>query len=240
MYELVEVRNDEVFTTSKVIAEGTGNKHHSVRVLIQKYEKNLSSFGKVSFEMRASSSGQKEKIYLLTEEQATFVMTLMRNDGIYGVVVEFKRRLVEEFFRMREYIRQKQSDEWEKTRIASKENRLKETDVIKLLAEYAEEQGSTHSDMLYMSYTKLAKSVIGGKRDEMSIIDLNNITLIENIILQTIRLDMAMGMHYKDIYKDCKERIEKVAELAYLDDTKRNRPLSDMAKLHIENKAIEG
>lgn len=27
---------------------------------------------------------------------------------------------------------------------------------------------------------------------------------------------MSMGMHYKDIFKDCKDRIERFAEIAYL------------------------
>lgn len=227
MYELVEVRDNEVFTTSKIIAEGTGNKHSSVQAIIQKYAENIEKFGSLDFsDFKSEKRGRPEKIYYLNEQQATFLMTLMRNDGVHGIVVEFKKRLVEEFFRMREYIRQKQSDEWEKTRIASKENMLKETDVIKLLAEYAEEQGSKNPDKLYMVYTKLAKTVTSGNRDDMSITDLNNITLTENIILQTIRIDMAMGMHYKDIYKDCKERIERFAEIAYLNGNKNRKKLA--------------
>lgn len=37
MYELVEVRKDDIFTNSKVIAEGTGNQHHAVQQIINKY-----------------------------------------------------------------------------------------------------------------------------------------------------------------------------------------------------------
>lgn len=222
MYELVEIKNDEAFTTSKIIAEGTGNKHHAIQTLIQKYEKRIEQFGSLSFEMRArkreSVGGVSEKIYYLNEPQATYLMTLMRNDGIDGVVVKFKAKLVEEFFKMRTFIREKQTYEWQATRLNNKENRLKETDVIKLLVDYAKEQGSENSDKLYMSYTKLAKKVVSGKRDEININDLNNLTLTENIILQTIRLDMLKGMYYKDIYKDCKDRIEQFKEIAYLNN----------------------
>ena len=98
---------------------------------------------------------------------------------------------------------------------------MKETDVIKLLVSYAREQGSKNSDKLYLVYTRLAKSIIGGKRDELSVFDLNNLTLIESIILQTIRIDMSMGMHYKEIYKDCKQRIERFAEITYLTENKK-------------------
>lgn len=175
--------------------------------------------GAVAFEMRAikqSRGANQEKIYLLNEGQAMFLMTLLRNDGIDGVVVRFKARLASEFIRMRNFIREKQSKLWNDTRIASKENRLKETDVIKLLAEYAKEQGSEHSDKLYIVYTKLASSIVSGKRDDMTASELNTLTLVESIIKQTIEIDMSMGMHYKDIYKDCKARIDLFGEIAYL------------------------
>lgn len=216
MYELVEVRQDEVFTNSKVIAEGTGNQHHAVQQLISKYEEDIKDFGTVAFEMRPVKYGRGtnyEKVYLLNEEQATFVITLLRNSK---VVVKFKKELVRQFYTMRRFLIEKQSKLWEDTRIANKENRLEETDVIQLLADYAKKQGSKHSDKLYMTYTKLAKSVINGNRDEMSASELNNLTLVESIILQTIKIDMSMGMHYKDIYKDCKTRINQFAEIAYL------------------------
>lgn len=216
MYELVELRKDDVFTNSKVIAEGTNNKHHSITQIIQKYEEAFEEFGKVRFEMEPLKSGQKEKIYILNEPQAMFLMTLLRNDGIGGVVVTFKSRLVSEFVRMRRFILEKQSKVWVEIRESNKQNRLKETDVIQQLVKYAREQGSTHPDNLYMVYTKLAKTVIGGDRDNIGIADLSTLTLIESVILQTIRIDMSMEMHYKDIYKDCKERLQKLTEIAYL------------------------
>lgn len=43
------------------------------------------------------------------------------------------------------------------TRQENKKNRLKETDAIKPLVDYAKEQESAHSDKLYFTYTKLAK-----------------------------------------------------------------------------------
>ncbi|MBO5484320.1 MAG: Rha family transcriptional regulator [Lachnospiraceae bacterium] len=216
MYELVEVRENDVFTNSKVIAEGTNVKHHAVQQIISKYESDFAEFGQVAFEMRAvkySKGTNKEKIYLLNEEQATLLMTYMRNSEITR---KFKKELVRQFYAMRRFLIEKQSKLWNDTRILNKENRLKETDVIKMLVDYAKAQGSTHSDKLYLIYTKLAKTVISGSRDNISVSDLNNLTLVESIILQTIRIDMSMGMHYKDIYKDCKNRIEQFMDITYL------------------------
>ena len=131
MYELVEVRQDKIFTNSKVIAMGTNNQHKNVKEIIQKYEKifeETPELGKVTFKTEALPSGQKEKIYLLNEGQAMFLMTLLRNDGVDGVVVKFKAKLASEFIRMRKFICEKQSRLWSETRISNKENRLKETD----------------------------------------------------------------------------------------------------------------
>ena len=216
MYELVELKGNDVFTNSKVIAEGTNVKHHAVQQIISKYESDFLEFGQVAFEMRPvrySKGTNEEKIYLLNEEQATLLMTYMRNSEITR---KFKKELVRQFYAMRRFLLEKQSKLWNDTRLANKENRLKATDVIKMLVDYAKEQGSTHSDKLYLTYTKLAKSVIGGNRDSVSVTDLNNLTLVESIILQTIRIDMSMGMPYKEIYKDCKNRIERFADIAYL------------------------
>lgn len=214
MYELVELKGNDVFTNSKVIADGTNNQHESVVAIIRKYEKDILDFGNIDFsDLKSGKRGQPERVYYLNEEQATFVITLLRNSKI---VVKFKKELVRQFYAMRRFILEKQSKLWGETRIANKENRLKETDVIKLLVDYAKEQGSTHSDKLYVTYTKLAKSVIGGNRDNITVSDLNNLTLVESIILQAIRIDMSMGMHYKDIYRDCKNRIEQFADITYL------------------------
>lgn len=216
MYELVELIENEIFTNSKIIATGTENKHESIAAIIQKYWDDIKEFGKIRFsDLKSGNSkgGRPERIYYLNEEQATFTITLLRNSKI---VVKFKKELVRQFYSMRRFILEKQSKQWDDTRISNKENRLKETDVIKLLANYAKEQGSKNSDKLYMVYTKLAKTVVQGKRDSISISDLNNLTLVESIILQTIRIDMSMEMYYKDIYKNCKQRIERFAEIAYI------------------------
>lgn len=222
MYDLVEARNEEIFTTSKIIAEGTKNKHHAIQQLISKYEKSISRFGAIAFEMRVLKhdnykGSTREKVYLLNEGQATFVMTLMRNDGEGGIVVEFKARLVEEFLKMRLYILGKQEQIWRQTRISNKENRLKETDVIKLLIDYSKKQGSKNSEKLYMVYTKLAKTVAKDSRDNLDVTQLNNLTLTENIILKTIRDDMVRDVHYKQIYQDCKQRIQDFKKIAYLE-----------------------
>lgn len=132
--------------------------------------------------------------------------------------VEWKWKYINAFNTMEEILKEHNTQLWIDTRLTNKENRLKETDIIKQLVAYAKEHGSTHSDKLYMVYTRLAKSVTGGKRDNMGVSELNTITLVENIISQTIQIGMTKQMYYKEIYKECKNRIEQFARIAYLTD----------------------
>ena len=152
MYELIEVKRNEIFTTSKIIAEGTNNQHESIIAIIQKYESDFSEFGRLRFSDLKSGNpkgGRPEKVYYLNEEQATLLITYLRNNEI---VRKFKKNLVHQFYQMRRFLLERQSKAWVETREASKANRLKETDVIKLLTEYAKNQGSMHPDKLYVVY----------------------------------------------------------------------------------------
>ena len=58
MYGLVEVRKDDVFTNSKVIAEGTQNQHHAVREIIKKYKTDIEDFGTL-FILNEESTDQR-------------------------------------------------------------------------------------------------------------------------------------------------------------------------------------
>lgn len=99
MSKIVRVVNNEVFTDSFIIAEGTGNQHHTITRLMRKYESEFCSFGKLGFKIQPSLAGQQVKIYELNEPQATFLMTLLRNSD---QVVQFKLKLTKEFFKLRQ------------------------------------------------------------------------------------------------------------------------------------------
>lgn len=89
--------------------------------------------------------------------------------------------------------------------------RKAETDTIKELVEYAkaQAQGSKNADMLYMTYSKLANKMAGiADRDTATIMQLNNLSLIENIILNVIQTGIELDKGYKEIYKDSKKALE--------------------------------
>lgn len=194
-------------------------KHESVQRRIRDYEKELLTLGQLGFEIRPvkySRGTNEQKIYLLNEQQATFLITLLKNTGI---VVTFKLELVKQFYQMRQYILEHTSPHWQQTRLESKSNRKMETDEIKMLVAYATEQGSKNADRYYCNLSKLANKAVGidsDSRDEANVNQLNNLILIENIIGNVIKEGIQRDFYYKDIYKACKARIEQFREIAYL------------------------
>ena len=112
----------------------------------------------------------------------------------------------------------KQSFYWQQTRLETKKTRLLETNSIKEFVAYAKSQGSQHADRYYCSFTKMANKAAGitSGRDEASIQQLNSLALIEHIITEVIQGSIRQEKPYKEIYLDCKDRIQRFVEIAYL------------------------
>ena len=105
MNELVFLEPSSVkslpFTTSDVIAQYAEVQHSTVQRLIRNHEADLEEFGTVGFEIRAcphKTGASVEKIYHLTEEQATLLITYLKNTE---PVRRFKKELVRQFYEMK-------------------------------------------------------------------------------------------------------------------------------------------
>lgn len=143
---------EEPFTTSEVIAECAGVKRDTVQKLVQRHEKDLHEFGKVGFGIRplsGSKTGQTVKVYHLNEQQATLLLTFLRNTP---VVIEFKKELVRQFFAMRKELMNIKAIKAER-----KSLRTSMTDAIKALPD------SPHKQFKYNQYTDLAYMAALGK-----------------------------------------------------------------------------
>ncbi|WP_198116903.1 phage regulatory protein/antirepressor Ant [Massilia rhizosphaerae] len=98
---LVIVHGDELVTTTTAIASGTANTHEAVIKLVRTHQKDFEEFGRVRFEIEpfeTAGGQQKREIALLNEDQATLLITYMRNNMI---VRQFKIALVRAFSEMR-------------------------------------------------------------------------------------------------------------------------------------------
>lgn len=215
MNDLVFLKKDEAYTDSLVIANGTGIGHRKIKNAIKKYQSSMEMFGKLSAPCEAESTGgRREQYYVLNEEQATFLMTLLKNTK---PVVDFKVRLVRRFYEMRCFIAERHTQAWIETRAQGKLTRREETDAIKEFVEYARGQGSGHPDKYYGHYSNLANKAAGiGKRDTATISQLNNLALMEHVIGCVVREGILADKPYKDIYADTKKRIESLKVMAYL------------------------
>lgn len=114
----VKEHNDKLVVDSRLIAESLGIKHKNFLATIEKYRSQIeSSFGIIAFETRKSLRGKPEKFVHLTEEQATFLMTLSRNTE---KVVRCKLELVKAFTKAKKLIKEiipAQNQEIEKLRL---------------------------------------------------------------------------------------------------------------------------
>jgi phage regulator Rha-like protein len=151
--ELVFLEPDKIdsapFTTSEIVAEKAGITHHAVQSMISKHEESLKLFGRVAFEMRPTETKggiQEMKIYHLNEEQATLLITFLKNTE---PVIKFKVELVKAFFLMKTELLNRRSE-----RLRLKPIRREMTDVIKEVDARV---------WAYKKYTDLAYKLATGK-----------------------------------------------------------------------------
>ncbi|EOQ39610.1 Rha family transcriptional regulator [Butyricicoccus pullicaecorum] len=140
----------EPFTTSDVIAAFAGIQHHTVTRLIQQHEADFKEFGILRFEIEEiKGRGQPAKRYQLNEEQATLLMTYLKNTA---QVRAFKKELVRQFYAMRFELYKVQAAKMERRPV-----RVSMTDAIKALPD------SPHKAMKYGQYTDLAYKLALGR-----------------------------------------------------------------------------
>lgn len=216
MNDLVYLKNNEAVCDSLQVAEKFHKRHADVIRAIENLIENDSTQNCVQCFKRTSykdDTGKSNKMYRMNRDGFSILAM-----GFTGKkAMEWKWAYINAFNQMESFIREKSTQAWIETRRAGKLTRKAETDTIQKLVQYAKSQGSTHADMLYMTYTKLANKMAGvQKRDEATVMQLNNLSLMENIILHVIDTGILTGMHYKEIYQACKKRLETVKDLAYI------------------------
>lgn len=146
---------NEPYTTSKIIAEYGGQEHESIIKLITKYQKELKEFGRLhsvkeeypDLKSEKSKRGRPSKIFKLNEEQATFLITLMKNTS---QVVIFKKDLVKEFFTMRNELEKRRLE-----RDAELKSRKELTDKIKTYL--------GNNSFKFIAFTQMIYKVLFGK-----------------------------------------------------------------------------
>lgn len=222
MNQLVKIKDNDVFTDSLVIAEGAGLEHHTITRKIRDYTKDFRELGPVDVvSIGINGTSDYKKLYMINEPQASYLITLLENNE---TVRRFKLNLVKEFYRMRRFILEKQSAEWQQSRLSGKQTRKDETDIILTkLIPLAELQGSKNAGKLYMVYSKLVNNTLdieAGQRADLPLAYVDAIRFLERAIENIISIEVDKGAYYKDIYQVCKAKCQIIKELAFLPSLK--------------------
>lgn len=209
-------QKNEVVCDSLQVAEKFKKRHDNVLRAIEGILKNEET--KEMFTLSSYTDRQNKQVYR---------MYIMNRDGFSLLIMGFtgkkaldwKLKYIQAFNEMEKQLKEKQSIQWQQTRLEAKNMRKLETAEIKELVQYAQSQGSKNAKKYYLALSKLANKTIGlsgGQREQASITQLNTLTLIENIIHHVIQEGIEKQLPYKEIYQICKVRLEEFREITYL------------------------
>lgn len=191
----------EPYTTSEIIAECAGVTHHTIQELLRKHKADFESYGIIAFEMRKlDGRGRPMKIYRLNEQQATLLITYLRNTE---PVRKFKMNLVKAFFEMRDELSKRYLQ-----RELEKPKRKTLTETIKSWEKAPQHAYSTLTNLLLKGATGKNKAQLMQEResengiDSLTSAELTNYQRLEDMAIAMINLNMR--------YSEIKELIFKV------------------------------
>ncbi|MFU2164514.1 Rha family transcriptional regulator [Streptococcus pluranimalium] len=183
----------EPYTTSEIIAECAEVQYHTITRTIRKNLERFERLGKVGFNIQAMESGQQSKIYILNEQQATLLITFLKNTD---QVATFKENLVKAFFEMRDEVA-----EFRYQRALEKPKRKTLHDSIENWEKAPKHAHPTVNNLLLKGASGLNKKQLMAQRGGHNGIDsLTSAELIRYQALEDMAIAMInLGMSYQDI-----------------------------------------
>jgi len=241
---IVEVIDNDLFIGTHNLSKLFNVEHRSLKQTIKNNINDVLEFGDKDLKSRStlnilnveSRNKNKKKIgrpiieYLLNEQQATFVVLLLK--GHYktdkvSLITKFKKHVTNQFFKQRKLlskiIAQRQNAEWLEKRESGKIERRVETDVIKEFVEYALSQGSKSASKYYMIISKMENHTLfnldmlelkyPNLRDVLEGYQLSTLQNADRIVARALKEGMEQQLFYKEIYQSAKERVERFVQL---------------------------
>lgn len=225
MNDLVIMKDDVPVISTFDLFERMGySEHRNLKEIIDKHIDDFNEFGVMRFETVkpiGAKGGRPVKVYLINEEQFTFLAMMMRNTS---EVVKLKVKIAKEFIRMRQtisnLIAQRQDPNWQNVRSDGKQVYLQKTDVIKQFVDYAKSQGSTSAERYYSNLATMENKALffierkyKNMREIMTIKQLMQIATADDVVEKAIKEGMDNKLPYKDIYQLAKERVISFANI---------------------------
>lgn len=183
----------EPYTLSSIIAECAEVKHRHLKILLNKHRADFEKFGKVTFKISPSEAGQNVRDYILNEQQATLLITYLRNTE---PVKEFKTNLVKAFFEMRDEVA-----EFKLQRALEKPKRKTLHDSIENWGQKPKHAHSTITNLLLKGTSGMNKKQLMAARGGLTGIDsLTSTELARYQDLEDMAIAMIkLGMTYQEI-----------------------------------------
>ena len=178
----------EPYTLSSIISDNAEITHHAVKEQIRKHLLELEKFGKVAFKMTPLESGQSKRDYILNEQQATLLITFLRNTA---PVIAFKSALVKAFFELRNEV-----TEFRYQRALEKPKRKTLHDSIENWEQAPKHAHSTVINLLLKGTTGMNKRQLvasrGGKNgiDSLTSQEIIRYQALEDMAIALINLNM--------------------------------------------------
>ncbi len=184
----------EPYTTSDIIAECAEVQHHTITRLIREHKVDFEALGILGFKIhKLDTRGQPKKSYILNEQQATLLITYLKNTE---PVREFKKNLVKAFFELR-----KEVTEFRYQRTLEKPKRKTLHDSIETWEQAPKHAHPTVNNLLLKGASGLNKKQLVAQRGGHNGIDsLTSAELIRYQALEDMTIAMInLGMSYQDI-----------------------------------------
>ncbi|HEM6117254.1 TPA: Rha family transcriptional regulator [Streptococcus suis] len=181
----------EPYTLSSIVSECANVKHRHLKILINKHKSRLERFGRVTFEISPSEAGQNVRDYILNEQQATLLITFLKNTE---QVATFKENLVKAFFEMRDEL-----TKFQLQRELEKPKRRALHEAIETWQEAPKHAHSTVTNLLLKSVTgfnaKQLKTIRGGDNgiDTLTSHELERYQSFEDMAIAMIDLGFTYG-----------------------------------------------
>lgn len=225
MNDLVFTQRNEAVTDSLTVAQYFGKRHDRVLRAIDDLLGGLPKNGETLFKETnyiEEQNGQSYRKFIINRKG--FSLLAMGFTGKKALL--WKLNYINAFDAMERALMERRNTEYIQNRKEGMLTRKSETDTLKKLVEYAEAQGSTHANMLYVTYTKLVNKLVGVKtRTDADARQLKDLETLERVILRTVEEGIAQNRDYHDIYQECKKKCELISEIAHFGDYSMLQPL---------------
>ena len=225
---LVVIHDNIPLVSTLDMAEALAVENRSLVKMLQKQVVRFETRGVLAFQMLKPTSkfgGRPEVFAMLNEEQATFLVLLMKNSD---PVIDLKDRLSKEFFRMRRIIAtitdNRRDPLWLQARSEGKVDRKEFTDTVKEFEAYARNDGSSSPEKYYMLLTKMTNAEMfdledGAKyknlRDVLDSRQLRDIAWAERAVLvRALKEGMELKLPYKKVYELARDRMQALMSIS--------------------------